>query len=142
MLEYGGIVYSLHFMTPHPWDDLEQDFLRFTITVKEIADAIATMVDEPDVPAEVIDSVQNTVNGLLEYVKTQENVLADKMESKISHDYRKQALQQSTWITTIDDDWTVKLPKFVCDSLGWSPGDRFRWEIVGDNTAVVRKSDT
>ena len=107
-----------------------------------MADAIATMVDEPDVPAEVIDSVQNTVNGLLEYVKTQENVLADKMESKISHDYRKQALQQSTWTTTIDDDWTVKLPKFVCDSLGWSPGDRFRWEIVGDNTAVVRKSDT
>lgn len=129
-------------MTPHPWDDLEQDFLRFTITVKEMADAIATMVDEPNVPAEVIDSVQNTVNGLLEYVKTQENVLADKMESKISHDYRKQALQQSTWTTTIDDDWTVKLPKFVCDSLGWSPGDRFRWEIVGDNTAVVRKSDT
>lgn len=129
-------------MTPHPWDDLEQDFLRFTITVKEMADSIATMVDEPDVPAEVIDSVQNTVNGLLEYVKTQENVLADKMESKISHDYRKQALQQSTWTTIIDDDWTVKLPKFVCDSLGWSPGDRFRWEIVGDNTAVVRKSDT
>lgn len=128
-------------MTPHPWDDLEQDFLRFTITVKEMADAIATMVDEPGVPAEVVDSVQNTVNGLLEYVKIQENVIADAMEGKIGYDYSKQALQQTSWITSIDDDWTIKLPEWISKRLNWTPGDLLRWEITNDNRIVVKKLD-
>lgn len=128
-------------MASHPWDDLEQDFLRFTITVKEMADAIATMVDGPGVPAEVVDSVQNTVNGLLEYVKTQENVLADAMEGKIRYDYSQQSLQQTSWITTIDDDWTIKLPEWIGKRLNWTPGDLLRWEITGDNKIVVKKLD-
>ena len=128
-------------MASHPWDDLEQDFLRFTITVKEMADAIATMVDGPGVPAEVVDSVQNTVNGLLEYVKTQENVLADAMEDKISHDYRNQPAQQLSWITEIDDNWSITLSKWVCERLGWGPGDRLKWEITSDNSVVVKKLD-
>jgi hypothetical protein len=128
-------------MTPHPWDDLEQDFLRFTITVKEMANSIATMVDEPGVPAETIDSVQNTVNGLIEYVKTTENTIADAMEGKISYDYGQQSFQQTSWITTIDDDWTIKLTKWVSKRLNWSPGDLLRWEITNDNNVVVKKLD-
>ncbi len=128
-------------MASHPWDDLEQDFLRFTITVKEMADAIATMVDGPGVPAEVVDSVQNTVNGLLEYVKTQENVLADAMEGKIRYDYSQQSFQQTSWITTIDDDWTIKLPEWISKRLNWTPGDLLRWEITSDNRIVVKKLD-
>lgn len=128
-------------MTPHPWDDLEQDFLRFTITVKEMADAIATMVDEPGVPAEVVDSVQNTVNGLIEYVKTAENTISDKMEGKIGYDYSQQSFQQTSWVTTIDDDWTIKLPEWISKRLNWTPGDLLRWEITSDNRIVVKKLD-
>lgn len=128
-------------MTPHPWDDLEQDFLRFTITVKEMTTAIATMVDDPNVPAEVIDSVQNTVNGLIEYVKTAENTISDAMEGKIGYDYSKQSFQQTSWITTIDDDWTIKLPEWISKRLNWTPGDLLRWEITSDNRIVVKKLD-
>lgn len=128
-------------MLPHPWDDLEQDFLRFTITVKEMADAIGTMVEDPNVPAEVVDSVQNTVNGLIEYVKTQENVLADAMEGKISYDYRNQPLQQSSWVTQIGDDWTITLPKWVCERLGWASGDGLKWTVTNDNAVMVEKLD-
>jgi len=128
-------------MTPHPWDDLEQDFLRFTITVKEMATAISTMVDDHNVPAEVIDSVQNTVNGLIEYVKVAENTLADAMEGKIGYDYSQQSFQQTSWITTIDDDWTIKLPEWISKRLNWTPGDLLRWEITNDNKIVVKKLD-
>ena len=128
-------------MTPHPWDDLEQDFLRFTITVKEMATAISTMVDDHNVPAEVIDSVQNTVNGLIEYVKVAENTLADSMEGKIGYDYSQQSFQQTSWITTIDDDWTIKLPEWISKRLNWTPGDLLRWEITNDNKIVVKKLD-
>ena len=128
-------------MLLHPWDDLEQDFLRFTITVKEMAGSIATMVEDPNVPAEVVDSVQNTVNGLIEYVKTQENVLADAIEGKIGYDYRNQRLQQSSWVTQIGDDWMITLPKWVCERLGWAPGDGLKWTVTNDNAAMVKKLD-
>jgi len=125
-------------MTPHPWDDLEQRFLRFTISVKEMADSASIAVDQDKVPAETIDTVQNILNGLVEYVKVCENDIADAMEGKIVHDYK---YQQSSFYTKINDDWTTDLPRVVVEQLGWKSGDLLTWKVLNDKEFMVKKVD-
>jgi len=125
-------------MTPHPWDDLEQRFLRFTISVKEMADSASIAVDQDKVPAETIDTVQNILNGLVEYVKVCENDIADAMEGKIVHDYK---YQQSSFYTKINDDWTIDLPRIVVEQLGWKSGDLLTWKVLNDKEFMVKKVD-
>jgi hypothetical protein len=125
-------------MTPHPWDDLEQRFLRFTISVKEMADSASIAVDQDKVPAETIDTVQNILNGLVEYVKVCENDIADAMEGKIVHDYK---YQQSSFYTKINDDWTIDLPRVVVEQLGWKSGDLLTWKVLNDKEFMVKKVD-
>ena len=48
----------------HPWDKLEQRFLRFTTTVKEFIETIAVAVDDDQVPANVVVNVSNLTVGL------------------------------------------------------------------------------
>src|SRR6056300_324886 len=116
-------------MTPHPWNELEQRFLRFTISVKEMAESACIAVDQDKVPAETIDAVQNILNGLIEHVKVCENDIAEAMEDKIKHDYKH---QQSNFYTKINDDWTIDLPSIVVDQLGWKPGDMLTWKALND----------
>lgn len=123
----------------HPWDDLEQRFLRFSITLKEMVKAMSAIVDNPKVPAEVADSVANTANGLLEYIQVNENMIADDMEAKITHDYKSGKYQQTHFTTVIDQNGMITLPKVVCEMLNWKPGDLLQWEIRDGNTIMVRK---
>jgi hypothetical protein len=125
----------------HPWDDLEQRFLRFTTTVKEFIETIAVAVDGDRVPAEVVDNVSNLTVGLKQYVVTCEEEIASAMESKIAHDYGANSLQQTTGSLVIGDDYTVQLPKYVIDMLGWGAGDYLQWEMKDDKTAVIKKLD-
>jgi hypothetical protein len=125
-------------MTPHPWDDLEQRFLRFTTTVKEMAESAAVVVDRDEVPAETIDSVQNILTGLIEHIKVCENEIAEAMEGKITHDYK---YQQSSFYTKINDDWTINLPRIVIEQLGWKPGDLLAWKALNDREFMVKKVD-
>lgn len=125
-------------MTPHPWDDLEQRFLRFTISVKDMAESAAIAVDQETVPAETIDSVQNILNGLIEYVKVCENEIAEAMEGKIGYDYK---YQQSSFYTKINEDWTIDLPRLVVEQLGWKPKDILTWKVLNDNEFMVKKLD-
>jgi hypothetical protein len=126
-------------ITPHPWNDLEQDFLRFTTTVKELAEAIGTAVEDGRVPADIADRVSNMAIGLSAYITTCEDELATAMEDKIKHDYKAGALQQTTGVLVIDDDYTVQLPKYVTSLLGWAPGDTLGWEVKDGGSVVVRK---
>jgi len=125
-------------MTPHPWNELEQRFLRFTISVKEMAESACIAVDQDKVPAETIDAVQNILNGLIEHVKVCENDIAEAMEDKIKHDYKH---QQSNFYTKINDDWTIDLPSIVVDQLGWKPGDMLTWKALNDTEFMVKKVD-
>ena len=123
----------------HPWDDLEQRFLNYSTPLKELVKAISIIADDPKVPAEVIDSVANTANGLLEYIQVNENMIADDMEAKIVHDYRSGKYQQTYFTTEIDENGAITLPKVVCNVLKWKAGDTLQWELRDDNTVVVRK---
>ena len=125
----------------HPWDELEQRFLRFTTTVKEFIETIAVAVDDDLVPAKVVDNVSNLTVGLKQYVVTCEDEIASAMESKIAHDYGANPLQQTTGTLIIGDDYTVQLPRYVIDLLGWGAGDSLQWEIKDDKTAIIRKLD-
>lgn len=125
----------------HPWDKLEQRFLRFTTTVKELIDTISVTVDDGRVPADVVDNVSNLTVGLKQYVVTCEEEIASAMESKISHDYGANSLQQTTGTLVIGDDYTVQLPRYIIDLLGWGAGDSLQWEIKDDKTAIIRKLD-
>jgi hypothetical protein len=125
-------------MTPHPWDDLEQRFLRFTISVKEMAESACIVVDQDKVPAETIDAVQNILTGLIEHVKVCENDIAEAMEGKIGHDYRH---QQSSFYTKINDDWTIDLPRVVIEQWGWKSGDLLSWKVLNDTEFMVKKVD-
>lgn len=123
----------------HPWEDLEQRFLNYSTTLKELVKAISAIADDPKVPAKVVDSVANTVNGMLEYIQINENMIADGMEAKISHDYKSGKYQQTHFITEISENGTITLPKVVCNVLKWRVGDTLQWELRDDNTVVVRK---
>lgn len=125
----------------HPWDKLEQRFLRFTTTVKEFIETIAVAVDDDQVPAKVVDNVSNLTVGLKQYVVTCEEEIASAMESKIAHDYGANSLQQTTGTLIIGDDYTVQLPRYVIDLLGWKAGDSLQWEMKDDRTAIIRKLD-
>ncbi len=126
-------------VTTHPWNNLEQQFLQFTTTVRELAEAIGKVVEDGRVPADVSDRVSNLAIGLSSYTLTCEDEIATAMEAKICHDYRTGALQQTTGILTIEEDYTIQLPTYVTDLLGWVPGDTLQWEMNGDNAAIVRK---
>ena len=128
-------------VTPHPWNDLEQRFLRFTITLKELLESVAIRIDEDNVPPEVVDTISNIVIGAKEYLVTCENEIAEAMEKKIVHDYGSGAYQQTTGVLYIDDDWTVQLPKYLTQLLGWEPGDRLEWKVEGNGHVMVRKVD-
>lgn len=128
-------------MTPHPWDDLEQRFLRFTISVKEIAESACIAVDQDKVPAETIDAVQNILTGLIEHVKVCENDIAEAMEGKIRHDYGTKSFQQWSFYTEINDDWTIDLPGVVVGQLGWKSGDLLSWKALNDTEFMVKKVD-
>lgn len=128
-------------MTPHPWDDLEQRFLRFTIAVKDMAESAAIAVDQSTVPAETIDTVQNILTGLIEYVKVCENEIAEAMEGKITHDYKSQGYQQTKFYTKINDDWSIDLPGVVVNALGWKSGDLLTWTVLNDTEFMVKKVD-
>ena len=125
----------------HPWDELEQRFLRFTTTVKEFIETIAVAVDDDLVPAKVVDNVSNLTVGLKQYVITCEDEIASAIGSKIAHDYGANPLQQTTGTLIIGDDYTVQLPRYIIGLLGWEAGDSLHWEIKDDNTAVIRKLD-
>lgn len=126
-------------VTPHPWDDLEQEFLQFTTTVKELADAIGVAVEDSRVPSDVSDRVSNLAIGLSSYIDTRESEIATAMEGKICHDYRTGPFQQTTGTLTINDDYTIDLPKYLTDLLEWVPGDTLQWEMKDKETAIVRK---
>ena len=128
-------------ITPHPWNDLEQDFLRFTTTVKELAEAIGTAVEDGRVPADVADRVSNLAIGLSAYITTCEDELATAMEDKISHDYKAGALQQVSGVLTVDANYMVQLPKHAVELMGWVPGDILEWEVKDGGSVVVRKLD-
>lgn len=125
----------------HPWDELEQRFLRFTNTVKELTESVMMAVDDDRVPVAIVDDVSNLTIGLKQYVITCEDEIASAMESKIAHDYGANSLQQTTGTLIIGDDYTVQLPRYVIELLGWGAGDSLHWEIKDDNTAVIRKLD-
>lgn len=125
----------------HPWNELEQRFLGFTNTVKEILDSINVVVDDEEVPAYITDNVSNLTVGLKQYVSICEDEIASAMGSKIAHDYGANSLQQTTGTLIIGDDYTVQLPRYVIGLLGWEAGDSLHWEIKDDNTAVIRKLD-
>lgn len=125
----------------NPWDKLEQRFLRFTTTVKELIDAISVTVDDGRVPAEVVDNVSNLTLGLKQYVVTCEDEIASAMESEIARGYGANSLQQTTGTLVIGDDYTVQLPRYIIDLLGWGAGDSLQWEIKDDKTVIIRKLD-
>lgn len=125
----------------HPWDKLEQRFLRFTATVKELIESVMVAVDDDKVPAEVVDNVSNLTLGLKQYVVTCEDEIANAIESKISHDYGSNPLQQTTGILVIGDDYTVQLPRYILDLLGWGAGDTLKWEIKDETTTIITKVD-
>jgi hypothetical protein len=125
----------------NPWDDLEQRFLRFTITLKELVESIMVAVDDEKVPAEVVDNVSNLAVGLKQYVVTCEDEIASAMESKIIHDFGANSLQQTTGTLVIGTDYTVQLPRYIIKMLGWEAGDSLQWEIRDEKTAVIRKLD-
>lgn len=123
----------------HPWNDLEQRFLEFTTTVKELAKAISVVVEDSRVPAEISDTVSNLAIGLTSYTTTCEDEIATAMEGKICHDYRIEALQQVTGVMVIGDDYSIQLPMHATQLLGWQPGDQLKWKITDDNTAIIWK---
>ena len=125
----------------HPWNELEQRFLRFTNTVREFTDSIILAVDDEEVPYHTVDNVSNLAVGLKQYVITCEDEIASAIESKIAHDYGANSLQQTTGTLIIGDDYTVQLPRYIIGLLGWEAGDSLHWEIKDDNTAVIRKLD-
>jgi hypothetical protein len=125
----------------HPWNELEQRFLRFTNTVREFTDSIILAVDDEEVPSHTVDNVSNLAVGLKQYVITCEDEIASAIESKIAHDYGANSLQQTTGTLIIGDDYTVQLPRYIIGLLGWEAGDSLHWEIKDDNTAVIRKLD-
>lgn len=126
----------------HPWEDLEQRFLSYSITLKELVKAISAIADNPKVPADVVDSVANAANGMLEYIQINESMIADSMEAKIVHDYKSGKYQQTYFTTEIDKNGVVTLPKVVLDMLKWREGDILQWEIKDGNTIMVRKLGT
>lgn len=126
----------------HPWEDLEQRFLSYSITLKELVKAISAIADNPKVPAEVVDSVANAANGMLEYIQINENMIADSMEAKIVHDYKSGSYQQAYFTTEIDQNGVITLPKVVLDVLKWRTGDILQWEIKDGDTIMVRKLGT
>ena len=128
-------------MTPHPWDDLEQRFLRFTIAVKESFRAISSITEDPKIPSDLADKIMNISIGAEAYVETMENEIAEAMENKISHDYKKTSLQQTTGTLTVTDDYTIELPDYMVRLLGWEVGDTLQWEIVDGNSVRVSKVD-
>lgn len=121
----------------HPSDELEQRFLRFTTTVKELIESVMVAVDDDKVPAEVVDNVSNLAVGLKQYVVTCEEEIANA----ISHDYGSNPLQQTTGILVIGDDYTVQLPRYILDLLGWGAGDTLKWEIRDETTTIITKVD-
>ena len=125
----------------HPWNELEQRFLRFTNTVREFTDSIILAVYDEEVPSHTVDNVSNLAVGLKQYVITCEDEIASAIESKIAHDYGANSLQQTTGTLIIGDDYTVQLPRYIIGLLGWEAGDSLHWEIKDDNTAVIRKLD-
>ena len=125
----------------HPWNELEQRFLRFTNTVREFTDSIILAVDDDEVPSHTVDNVSNLAVGLKQYVITCEDEIASAIGSKIAHDYGANSLQQTTGTLIIGDDYTVQLPRYIIGLLGWEAGDSLHWEIKDDNTAVIRKLD-
>lgn len=125
----------------HPWNELEQRFLRFTNTVREFTDSIILAVDDEEVPSHTVDNVSNLAVGLKQYVITCEDEIASAIGSKIAHDYGANSLQQTTGTLIIGDDYTVQLPRYIIGLLGWEAGDSLHWEIKDDNTAVIRKLD-
>lgn len=125
--------------TSHPWNDLEQRFLNFTTTIRQLAEAISIAVDDGRVPAQVIDTVFNLSTGLVAYTTTCEDEIATAMEQKICHDYKTEAFQQTTGTLTIGDDYTVQLPKYVVGLLGWGPEDTLVWQIGDEGKIIVRK---
>lgn len=96
-------------------------------TVQELVSSISNVVDQDDVPTHVVDKVQNLVNGIIEYLN--------------SFKEHEPPLQQCRWISVIEDNFTIQLPKVVCDSLGWEPGDTLAWKLNSDGTVSVRKMD-
>ena len=72
---------------------------------------------------------------------TCEEEIASAMESKIAHDYGANSLQQATGTLIIGDDYTVQLPRYIIDLLGWGAGDSLQWEMKDDKTAIIRKLD-
>ena len=128
-------------MHQHPWDELEQRFLRFTTTVKELIESVMVAVDDEKVPAEVVDNVSNLTLGLKQYVVTCEDEIANAIESKVEHDYRSNNLQQTTGTLIIGDDYTVQLPRYILDLLGWGVGDTLKWEIKDETTTIITKVD-
>ena len=125
----------------HSWNELEQRFLRLTNTVREFTDSIILAVDDEEVPSHTVDNVSNLAVGLKQYVITCEDEIASAIGSKIAHDYGANPLQQTTGTLIIGDDYTVQLPRYVIELLGWGAGDSLHWEIKDDNTAVIRKLD-
>ena len=128
-------------MTPNPWDDLEQRFLRFTIALKESFRAICSVTEDQKIPSDLADKIMNISIGAEAYVETVENEIAEAIENKISHDYRKSYLQQTTGILIVKDDYTLELPDYMVKLLGWETGDTLRWEIIDGNSVRVSKMD-
>lgn len=127
----------------HPWDDLEQRFIRFTTAIVELAKSISCVVDDAGVPPGVVDKVSNLSNGMAEYVDQVESEICDAMESKIEFDYKNRipqassTYQQVVFFSEVGKDGVVEIPTPILEELGWSVGDSLQFSVSNDNRSII-----
>lgn len=127
----------------HPWDDLEQRFMRFTTAIVELAKSISCVVDDKGVPPGVVDRVSNLSNGMAEYVDRVGSEICDAMESKIEFDYKNRTPQASStyqhaiFFSAVGKDGVVEIPTPILEELGWSVGDSLQFSVSNDNKSII-----
>lgn len=127
----------------HPWDDLEQRFMRFTTAIVELAKSISCVVDGVGVPPAVVDRVSNLSNGMAEYVDQVGSEICDAMESKIEFDYKNRTpqasstYQQVVFFSAVGKDGVVEIPTPILEELGWSVGDSLQFSVSNDNKSII-----
>lgn len=122
----------------HPFDELEQRFLRFTCTIKELIQTALAVAESSDLDSsETSDRLMNTLIGLNSYVQGNEDSIATAMEDKIVADYAKKPLM--TGEASVDDYWRISFPDHMIELIGWEPGDTLIWTENSDGSFSIRK---
>ena len=117
-------------------DDLEQRFLRFTITVREMCDSAISILDDEEDQVKMTDRISNVLIGMKEYVHQSESDIADDIENHISKQYKK---GKFTYYASIKEDNVLELPPELVEILEWKEGDTLLWTDLHDGSYQLTK---